>query len=202
METKTLESQSKSNTVAVSTPHELNYVDIVRSCAKRKVDNGAQFSSTKGKTSLLIACIKSAKSQLGIGDKDDNGKFIELPSEIFQNVKKAVESFWHNEAQTLVQRAILNDAHITVRHGILMSRVSDKLEITRSKTDRITSVYKPTNQEFRLCDTFGLTAAKARLDTMLDQVGKWTRAELDAQRRKIEVLEDSLSAAKPAQATE
>lgn len=192
---KTLETQAPQNIQAISTPSDIDFDAIVRLCAKRKVDNGAQFSSVKGKASLLSVCIDTTRSQLGIAKRDENNVPVALPQDVFNKLKSAVESFWHNEARSLVERAIREDAHITVRQGVLMSRVSDKGEISRSKTDKITSVYKPKVNEHRLCDTFGLTAAKARLDTMLEQVGKWSRAELEAQRRKIAVLEDSLSAA-------
>lgn len=195
MTTKTLETQPPSNTVAVSTPTGgLNYPEIVRTCAKRKVDNGAQFSSTKGKTSLLNVCIDTARSQLNIAKRDADGKPVNLPDDVFQNIKLAVNQFWHNEARELVDKAIAEDAHITIRRGVLMSKVSDKGEVSRSKTDKITSVYKPLKSEHRLCDMFGLSAAKSRLDSMLEQVGKWSRMELDAQRRKIAILEDCLAA--------
>ena len=39
-------------------------------------------------------------------------------------------------------------------------------------------------------------AAKARLDSMLDNVGKWSREELDSQRKWIETLEIAISQAK------
>lgn len=194
---RTLETQPPSNAAAISTPTGgLNYAEIVRTCAKRKVDNGAQFSSTKGKTSLLNVCIDTVRSQLGISKRDEDGKPVNLPDDVFAEIKLAVNQFWHNEARDLVELAIQKDAQITIRRGVLMSRVNDKGEITRSKTDKITSVYKPATNEHRLCDMFGLTAAKARLDTMLEQVGKWSRAELNAQRAKIAVLEDSIAARK------
>lgn len=191
-ETKTLASQPLTNTVAISTPSELNYNEIVRRNAKRKSDNGAQFSSTKGKTSLLLCVLDDVRSQLGIPKFDENNKRTSLSDDVFQKAKQALESFWHTSAKDMVQRAIDNDARITVREGVLMSRIGKGDKIIRSKTDKLTAVYNPTEKEYKLCDTIGLIAAQNRMDVMLDNVGKWSREELAEQKKKIELLEKAI----------
>jgi hypothetical protein len=196
MKTQTIEAQPKNNTVAISTPSELNFYDTVLRNAHRKAQNGSQFSSTKGKTSLLLCVIDDVRSQLGIAKFDEDNHRTNLPDDIFAQCKKAVESFWHTEATSLVERAIANDAKITVRSGVLMSRKGKADKIVRSKTDRFTSVYAPKASEHKFCDMVGLTAAKSRLDAMLDNVGKWSREELDSQRKWIETLEIAISQAK------
>ena len=199
---KTLESQPQSNIQAMSTPESstpelaIDYLGTVRRNAKRKVDNGAQFSSTKGKQSLLACVCDDVRSQLGIAKFDGDNKRIALPDAVFQACKQAIDKFWHNDARELVQRAIDNDAKITTRHGVLMSRIGKNDAIIRSKTDKITAVYSPKESEHRLCDTFGLSAAQSRMDTMLDNVGKYSREELAVQKRKIELLELALDATK------
>lgn len=192
METKTIASQPPSNSVAISTPHEVNYSEVVRTEAKRKADNGAQFTSTKGKTSLLLAVADNVRSQLGIAKRDEQNRLVPLPDAVFAKCKSAVEAFWHNEARNIVETAIANDAKLTVRRGVLMTRIAKGDKLIRSKTDKITSVYSPAKAEYKLCDTFGLTAAKNRLDFMLDNLSKFTREELNAQRHAIEVLENAV----------
>jgi hypothetical protein len=194
MNTQTLEVQALQNKQAVSTPAELNYHGIVKSCAKRKADNGSQFSSTKGKQSLLLVVLDTVRSMSGIAKFTEDGKRTALPDDLFQAAKKAVETFWNCEAQDIVNVAMANDARITVRRGVLMSRIGKGDKIVRSKTDRFTSVYTPEAKEHKLCDLIGLTAAETKLDTMLDQLGKYSREELDTQKRIIEVLRTSVNA--------
>ena len=192
-EKHTLEQQPPSNKAAISTPESIDYIAAVKVNAKRKVDNGAQFSSTKGKVSLLLCVVDDVRSQLGIAKFDADNKPNKLDDVTFNKCKEAVEQFWRNQAIELANTAILNDAKITTRHGILMTRIGKGDKLIRSKTDKIVSVYNPKPNEYRLCDTFGLSSAKARLDMMLDNVGKWSREELKAQQRTIELLELALS---------
>lgn len=192
MTTQTLESQPLNAKVAISTPQAIDYAEVVRKCAQRKADNGAQFTSTKGKATLQVAVNNTLYSLLGIAKHDANNNVVQLPDDVFAKAKAAVNAFWHNEARDIVQAAIDNDAKINVRRGVLMTRISAKGELVRSKTDKITAVYAPKAHEVKLCDTFGLTAAKQRMDTMLDNVGKYSREELQAQRNKIALLETAL----------
>lgn len=193
MNTTTLETQTPSAKAAISTPLVIDYDLAVAKVAERKVDNGAQFSSTKGKTNLLNAVIDYIRSITGQGKFDAEGKKTSLPSEQFESIKSAIERFWHLGAKQMVDNAIKNDARITMRRGVLMSRVDGKSKIIRSKTDRMTMVYVPTKSEHKFADTVGLTAAKQRLDVMLDNVGKWSREELEGQRNKIVILEKAIA---------
>ena len=192
MNTKSLEAIPANAVVAISTPKELDYDSIVRDAAKRKVDNGAQFSSTKGKSSLQIAVNNILYSMLSIPKFDENGKANSLPNDVFQKGKAAIERFWFNEAKSMVDDAIANDAKINIRRGVLMSRVDSKGKIQRTKTDKATFTHVAKAFEHRLCDTVGLVSAQKRLDEMLDNVGKWSREELQTQRNKIIALENAL----------
>lgn len=193
MQTHTLESKPQSDKNAMSTPKELDYDAIIRTCAKRKVDNGAQFSSTKGKASLQIAVNNMLYSLLNIAKFDADNKAVSLPLDVFNAGKAAIESFWKNEARDMIEQAIQGDAKINIRRGVLMTRIDSKGNFVRSKTDKITAIHKATAAEYKLCDTFGLTAAKARLDTMLDNVGKYSRDELQTQRNIVIKLEQSIT---------
>ena len=196
---KTLETQAPSNTAAISTPATIDYLAIVKVNAKRKVDNGAQFSSVKGKISLLLCVCDQVGSELTIEKKDNgNGKFTRtLPDDVFAKCKEATETFWRNQAVQIANNAIENDAKVTTRYGILMTRIGKNDALLRTKTDKMISVYSPqTEQEFKLCDTFGLTAANARMDWMLDNVGKYSREELKAQQHVVELLQNAVASHK------
>ena len=184
------------NIQAVSTPSTLNYDAIVKQCAARKADNGAQFTSSKGKASLLSVAIDCVRSQLGISKFDENGKRNAIPDDKFKELRQAVDLFWHNEAREIVEQAIAKDARITVRRGVLMSRVNGKGVIIRSKTDKITSVYVPEAKEHKLADMFGHQAAESRLNTMLDNPGRYSREEIQAQRETVEKLAQAIESHK------
>jgi hypothetical protein len=195
-ESKTLETQAPSNKVAISTPSDIDYNERVKVNAKRKADNGAQFSSTKGKVSLLLCVVDDVRSLLGIAKFDEQNKPNKLPDDIFNKCKESVESFWRNQAVQIANTAIANDAKVTTRHGILMTRIGKGDKLVRSKTDKMVSVYNPQPTEYKLCDTFGLTAAQARMDFMLDNVGKFSREELKAQQHAVELLQSALASHK------
>ena len=195
-ESKTLETQAPSNKVAISTPSDIDYNERVKVNAKRKSDNGAQFSSTKGKVSLLLCVVDDVRSLLGIAKFDEQNKPNKLPDDIFNKCKESVESFWRNQAVQIANTAIANDAKVTTRHGILMTRIGKGDKLVRSKTDKMVSVYNPQPTEYKLCDTFGLTAAQARMDFMLDNVGKFSREELKAQQHAVELLQSALASHK------
>lgn len=196
MSKTTLESQAPSNTVAISTPKELNYVAIVRRNAKRKVDNGAQFSSVKGKTSLLNCCIDDVRSELGIAKFNEQNQRNAIPENDFKELKIALESFWRNEAKDIVDLAIQKDAKLTVRRGVLMTRFGKEDKLVRSKTDTIKAVHIAEAKEHRLCDMFGLSALQAKLDNMSDNPGKYDREQFATVKRQIEILEREIDGSK------
>lgn len=148
----TLETQAPSNKQAVSTPKELNYREIVRRNAKRKVENGSQFSSTKGKTTLLLCCIDDVRSELGIAKFNEQNQRNNIPENHFSELKIALESFWSNEAQDIVKQAIQSDAKLTIRRGVLMTRFGKDNKLVRSKTDTIKAVHIAEKREHKLCD--------------------------------------------------
>lgn len=192
----TLETQAPSNKQALSTPKELNYDAIVRRNAKRKVDNGAQFSSTKGKTSLLNCCIDDVRSELGIAKFNADNQRNNIPAEHFEKLKLALDMFWRNEAQDIVKQAIESDAKLTIRRGVLMTRFGKDNKLVRSKTDTIKAVHVATAKEHKLCDMFGLASLQTKLDNMLDNPGKYDRTQFDAVRKQIELLELEIDGAK------
>jgi hypothetical protein len=193
--TNTHETQAPSNKVALSTPKELNYPAIVRRNAKRKVENGSQFSSVKGKTSLLLCCIDDVRSELGIAKFNDANQRNNIPETAFNELKIALNAFWQTEAQEIVSAALQKDAKITVRRGVLMTRFGKDNKLVRSKTDTIKAVHVAEAKEYKLCDMFGLSALQAKLDNMLDNPGKFDRTQFDTVKKQIELLEQAIDGA-------
>jgi hypothetical protein len=189
METLTsLETASPQNQQAISTPREINYRAAVKSCAERKSKNGAMFTSQKGKSDLLKLTVDCVKSLLGLGRFDEQGNKILLPIEHFNAIKREINTFWESEAISIIRNGQERGGKVSIRRGVLGSKVNSKGVIERSKTDKVTVINQPEAKEHRLCDMFGLAQAEKRMDAMLDNVGKYDRAQLTEQSEKVAIL--------------
>jgi len=125
-DTKTLEARPRNADAAVSTPAVINYDAIVRQCAERKSANGAQFTSTKGKSALLKLCVDSIRSQLNLRKHDDDGNVVQIPGEHFTAIKASINLFWESEAITIIRNGQERNGKVNIRRGVLGSKVDSK----------------------------------------------------------------------------
>lgn len=168
--------------LAVSTPKEIDLVEMVKNCAFRKSNIGETLVGNKGKRNLFSAVCADYKSLRSIA------KDTRLDDETVGKINEAIKSFWSRQAQRILD------------YGEVVSASFDKpsAEFTEDGK-RVTNVHLNAKLHSRkeLCDSrerklnvlFMLTQARKRMDNMLGEVGKHTREAMAAQALRIAALE-------------
>jgi len=195
METQTLETQPKSNVVAMSTASELDYVSIVKSNAQRKSNNGKTLATNKGKVSLLTACIDEVRSLLGMDKVDDNGEKTRIPIEHVEKLKAVISDLLKGELQAMVQDAESIGAAIRIRRNYLAPKFNDDkglIDVSLKSSWQSTKEQARNSANYRMGVVISLANAEKREKQMLSS-GKYTEETLAKCRRQIRVSQAILA---------
>lgn len=182
----TLETLPRNADAAVSTPTEIDLVVLVSECAKRKAKLGESFQGKKGKQSLFALACAAYRSLRGLPKFDDDGKPCQLPDSIANSIREAVASFWATKANEILSYGEI----VSYRTDITKATVTDDGKVKLHLEAVLKAKRNPKDAaEFRLHCSFAHKQAQKRMDYMLDNLAKFDRDELNAQRRKVECLE-------------
>lgn len=186
MNTQTLESMPQNATLAISTPADIDLVELVKVCAKRKSKDGQSFTGKKGKASLFSAVCSMYRSERGLPKLNEDGSPARLADSVVQDIEKAIETFWARMAASLVSYGEVVSYH----KDVSAVKLNDKGEAI----PYLTATMKAKRQcadisEWHRTANLLLAKAQKRMDYMLDNAGDYSRDEFDEQRIKISALE-------------
>ena len=95
--TMTVESQPRNNAVALSTPAELDVVQLVKDVASRKfhgAENAHSYVTRKGKTDLFSGVWAAYRSAKGIMKFDEQLKPTQATAAQAAEINEAINAFW------------------------------------------------------------------------------------------------------------
>lgn len=171
----------KNARAARSTPPSIDYVAVVEEVAKRKASIGTNFAAKKGKQSLFTGVCASVLSLKGKAKTD------KLPETVIASINHAITDFWKLQA------------HKILSYGRMVSATYDKPKALFTEAMEVQAVVlnatlraerdPKDNGEERLFTLALVKSAKDRMDYMLENLQKFEREELNAQKKRIESLE-------------
>lgn len=183
--------QPKNADVAISTPSQLDLVALVERVAKAKAAIGSKFMGHKGKQTLFALVCNAVKSLMGLAKFNDDGTPKHLPEEVAVEVRKAINSFWLNQANRMVTNY---GEVVSVQWDAPKAKVVDgeagkkDVNLTWNATLKARRDSKD-DAEFRLGLSFEVGKAQKRLAYMQDNPAKYDREEVRAQQDFLTVLE-------------
>lgn len=175
----------KSADAAVSSPKEIDLVELAGRIAKTKAAIGTKFMGHKGKQSLFAATCKAWKSLTGASHDS------RVPAETEALIRKAINAFWLGEATRMVTEY---GEVVSVQWDSPKAKVVDgeagrkDVNLTWNATLKARRDSKD-DAEFRLGLSFEIGKAQKRLAFMQDNPAKYDREEVRAQQDLLTILE-------------
>jgi hypothetical protein len=171
----------KNAAAALSSPKSIDYVAMAEAVAKRKASIGTNFAAKKGKQSLFTGVCAMVLSTQGKAKTD------KLPEAEIASINAAIADFWKLQANRILS------------YGRMVSATYDKPKAVFTEALEVESVVlnatlraerDPKDKaEERLYTLALVKSAKDRMDYMLENLAKFERAEMTAQKTRIESLE-------------
>lgn len=181
---KTLESVPANSVAAISSPQDLDYAQVVETCATRKAKIGQSFNGRKGKQGLFSLSCAMVKSLIGLGKLD------KLEIDVENNIRLAVENFWKLQATKILNYGEV----VSVTFDKPVIRFNDEMSVTSIQGQAsMVARREPNNvSETLLWLHYAKSQASKRMDYMLENVAKYNRAELQTQQAKLAGIENKI----------